>query len=308
MPPGVASPKVSAEEDTVPTRSGSTLRLNMPLWQGGNQPEYHFGAQLLAWLAPATKGPVETVPVPEPEPGETLSLENGMSGRSAVLRHLREARQAIEKHRPARILTLGGDCLVDLAPIAYLSTRYGEKLGVLWIDSHPDVMTPKDYPNAHAHVLGALMGRGDPDLTREVETPVAPPRVMYAGLDTWLPVEAEVIQELGLRHAGAATLAETSAPVVDWIVDQRIEHLAIHFDLDVLDPLVFRALTFNKPDLPPDAFSGVARGRMVPDQVIKLLRDVARACDVVGLAITEHLPWDTLAMRNMLRQLPLMNG
>ena len=80
-------------------------------------------------------------------------------------------------------------------------------------------MTPKDYPNAHAHVLGAHMGRGDPDLTREVETPVAPSRVMYAGLDTWLPVENEVIQELGLRHAGAAILAETSSPVLDWIAD-----------------------------------------------------------------------------------------
>jgi arginase len=295
-----------SEEDTVPAGSCSTLRLNMPLWQGGNQPEYHFGAQLLAWLAPASEGPVETVPVPEPEPGETLRLENGMMGRSAVLRHLREARKAIEKHRPDRVLTLGGDCLVDLPPIAYLSRLYEGKLGVLWIDSHPDVMTPKDYPNAHAHVLGALMGRGDPDLTDEVETPVAPSRVMYAGLDTWLPVEDEVIRELCLRHAGASALAETSSPVLDWIADERIEHLAIHFDLDVLDPSSFRPLTFNKPGLPLDAFPGVARGRMFPGQVVRLLGDVGRACDIVGLAITEHLPWDTLAMRNMLRQLPLM--
>jgi arginase len=289
-------------------RSGSTLRLNMPLWQGGNVPEFHFGAQLLAWLAPAAVGPVETVPIPEPEPGETLGLENGMTGRSAALRHLREARQAIERQRPARIVTLGGDCLVSLAPFAYLNARYDGQLGVVWVDAHPDVMTPRDEPNAHAHVLGALLGRGDADLRGEVERPLAPSRVMYAGLDSWLPVEDEVIQGLGLRHAGAATLAETSAPVLDWIAEERIEHLAIHFDLDVLDPSAFRPLLFNKPGLPPDAYSGVARGRMLPDQVVRLLRDVARACDMVGLSITEHLPWDTLAMRNMLRQLPLMNS
>jgi arginase len=230
-----------------------------------------------------------------------------MTGRSAVLRHLREARRAIERHRPDRILTLGGDCLVDLPPIAYLNARYEGKAGVLWVDSHPDVMAPKDHPHAHAHVLGALLGRGDPDLTGEVETPVAPSRVMYAGLDAWSPAENVVIQELGLRHAGAAALAETSSPVLDWITDQRIEHLAIHFDLDVLDPSAFRPLLFNKPGLPPDAFPGVPRGRMLPDQIVRLLRDVARACDVVGLAITEHLPWDALAVRNMLRQLPLMN-
>ncbi len=117
-----------------------------------------------------------------------------------------------------------------------------------------------------------------------------------------------MIQGLGLRHAGAATLADTSSPVLDWIGGQGIELLAIHFDLDVLDPAAFRPLLFNKPDLPPDALSGVPRGRMLPDQVVRLLRDVAQVCDVVGLAITEHLPWDMLAMRDMLRQLPLMGS
>ena len=117
-----------------------------------------------------------------------------------------------------------------------------------------------------------------------------------------------MIRELGLRHAGAVALAEKSSPVLDWITGQGIEHLAIHFDLDVLDPSAFRPLLFNKPGLPPNSFSGVPRGRMLPDQVVGLLRDVARACHVVGLAITEHLPWDTLAIRNMLRQLPLMTN
>jgi arginase len=30
------------------------LRLIFPLWLGGNLREYHFGAQMLAWLAPET--------------------------------------------------------------------------------------------------------------------------------------------------------------------------------------------------------------------------------------------------------------
>lgn len=29
-----------------------TVRLLMPQWQGGNNPNYSFGAELLAWLAP----------------------------------------------------------------------------------------------------------------------------------------------------------------------------------------------------------------------------------------------------------------
>ncbi len=29
-----------------------TIRLLMPQWQGGDNPNYSFGAELLAWLAP----------------------------------------------------------------------------------------------------------------------------------------------------------------------------------------------------------------------------------------------------------------
>src|SRR5262245_9989089 len=107
----------------MPTPSKSTLRLHMPQWQGGNQPEYHFGAQRLSWLAPVARGPVETVAIPEPAPDELLVISNGVQDRSAIVRQAKEARRAIEEHQPDRILTLGGDCLVDLAPIAYLNKR-----------------------------------------------------------------------------------------------------------------------------------------------------------------------------------------
>src|SRR6516162_5840966 len=59
------------------TPTETTMRLNMPQWQGGNDHGYHFGSQLLAWLAPAAQGAVETVPVPEPKPGETLAQPGG---------------------------------------------------------------------------------------------------------------------------------------------------------------------------------------------------------------------------------------
>jgi hypothetical protein len=46
-----------------------------------------------------------------------------------------------------------------------------------------------------------------PDPVGEIDTPVKPSRVMHAGLDAWTPVESEVINELGLRRAGADALA-----------------------------------------------------------------------------------------------------
>jgi arginase len=290
------------------TKKETTLRLHMPQWQGGNRHDYYFGSQLLAWLAPLANGPVETVPVPEPKPGETLEVESGIVGRAALLQQARAARQAIEKHHPDRIVTLGGDCLIDLAPMAYLNTRYRGNLGVLWVDAHPDVLTPKDSPHGHTHVLAALLGRGDGDLVGEVDTPVQPSRVMYAGLDAWMPIEGDVIDELGLRRAGADALADSSAPVLSWIASEGITHLAAHFDVDVLDPKTFGPVLFNKPDAPPDTLADVPRGRMAPDQVVRLLHDVAAACDIVGLAIAEYLPWEAIETRNLLRKLPLLAG
>ncbi|MFC3216124.1 arginase family protein [Novosphingobium panipatense] len=132
----------------------------MPQWQGGDEPAYSFGSELLRWLAPPHDGPEETVAVPEPD-GSSPPVSRGIKWCAALLSQARAAREAIERHAPDRIVTLGGDCLVDLAPMAYLSRRYGEKLGVLWLDAHPDVMSAAEFSHAHAHVLALLLGRGD---------------------------------------------------------------------------------------------------------------------------------------------------
>jgi len=63
------------ERGVVAVKKKTTLRLNMPRWQGGNRHDYHSGSELPAWLAPVADGPVETVPVPPPRPGESSLAE-----------------------------------------------------------------------------------------------------------------------------------------------------------------------------------------------------------------------------------------
>ena len=46
--------------------------------------------------------------------------------------------------------------------------------------------------------------------------------------------------------------------------------LAVHFDLNVLNPARLRLLPFNKPGLPTNAFEGVPRRRVRPEQVALL--------------------------------------
>lgn len=294
--------------------SATTLRLLFPQWQGGNNPAYHFGSRLLNWLAPEATGPVEQVEVARPD-GEALRAEDGIVARRALLAQAGDARRLIDKHRPDRLVVLGGDCLVDLAPFAYLNERYGGDLAVLWVDTHPDVITPNESGHGHTMVLGNLLGEGDAEFLQAVERPLKPRNVMFAGRrDTSegfpeiLAKETEMFERLGLRTAGPAALADTSEPVLDWLRSIGAKHLAIHFDLDVLDPTLFRSLLFSNPDPSVPPVDTYPSGKMTMEQVVRLLSDVSKAVDVVGLGITEHLPWDSLALKTMLSRLPLIGA
>lgn len=290
------------------------LRLIFPQWQGGNNPAYHFGSHLLDWLAPEAVGPVEKVAVPRPD-GAALREEGGIVARRALLDQVGDARRLIDKHRPDRLVVLGGDCLVDLAPFAYLNERYDGELAILWVDTHPDVITPNESEHGHTMVLGNLLGEGDAEFAAAVTRPVKSQNVMFAGRrDTSaefpeiLAKETEMFDRLGLRTAGPEQLADTSEPVLEWLRSTGAKHLAIHFDLDVLDPKLFRSLLFSNPDPSVPSVDTYPSGRMEMKQVIRLLSDVSKAVDVVGLGITEHLPWDSLALRNMLAELPLIGS
>jgi LysR family transcriptional regulator, hydrogen peroxide-inducible genes activator len=115
---------------------------------------------------------------------------------------------------------------------------------------------------------------------------------------------------LAMVAAGAtpSQLIDSSQPVVEWFRSIGARHVAIHFDLDVIDPAELRSLYFTRPNAAPGAFAGIPQGRMTIPQVVRLLNDVAEQVEVVGLGITEHLPWDAITIRDMLRALPLIGN
>jgi len=266
-----------------------TLRLVFPQWEGGDNPPYFLGSKLLAWLAPATDGPVEEVPVDAP--GEAaLQVEDGITARGALNRYIRSAQEIVQRHRPDAIAVLGGDCLVSLVPFAWLSERYGDRLGVLWIDSHPDVQVPAQYRNAHAHVLGALIGSGDPDLTGAVGRPIPAANVMIAGIHHPLPHEERFIAGHGIRTCSPQEVRAGAEPVMRWLEERGIEVLAIHFDLDVLDPRNFRSVLFARPGRGPHDFGDVAEGMLDIPDVLRLVGQATARAPAVGMTIAEHLP------------------
>lgn len=157
------------------------LRRNVPQWQGGGQPLDHFGTQLLGWLTSHPTGPEFTVTV-SPTTDADLPVERGIRARGAVLAQTDAAMAILRREAPDRVVVLGGDCRVDLAPFAYLNDRYAGDLAVLWVDAYPDVMTAGHTPNTRAMVLRHRLGEGDPELAARAPRPPAPANVMYAGL------------------------------------------------------------------------------------------------------------------------------
>lgn len=290
-------------------QSMKTLRLLYPQWQGGYDESdfpgqiYPLGAQLLAWLAPKSEAPLVEVPV-EPWTGATASKEGGVFYRQEILRQIRAARSIIDAHAPERIITFGGDCLISQAPFAYLNERYAGKLGIIWIDAHPDVTTPKDFDHSHAMVLGNLLGDGEPCMASEVKLHLNPKQVALVGVDGVFAHEQATIDRFGLKVIPSKDIIGSSDAVTTWIRKQGFERVAIHLDLDVLDPTVFRSLLFANPHVNEHIES--EHGKTTLHDIGRVLKDIAAQVDVVGMSFAEYMPWDALSLKKMLGELPFM--
>jgi arginase len=277
---------------------GSTLRLLMPQWQGGgDRPAYHLGGRLLAWLAPPATGTVEEVPIDLRADG--LAVDRGIFAREVVLEQARAAKDILARRRPDRVVVLGGECSVDFAPFAYLNERYDGELVVLWIDAHSDLATPESKDlvyNFHGMVLSALMGIGDPEFVAEVPIPIDPGRVMFIGLRSFMePLdELRELFDISIPVVSAEQVEQNSDAVLEWLGDVGASRVAVHFDLDVLEPTEFNSAVWHDPD-----------GLKI-EAAVRLLADISRQVDVVGLGITEYTPHDAVLLSDMLRRLPIV--
>src|SRR3546814_20580269 len=103
----------------------------MPQWQGGDEPAYRFGSELLRWLAPPHDGPEESVEVPEAD-SNPPPVDHGIKWRDALLSQATAEREALARHAPVRIVPPGDDSQVALAPMTYATRVTVAKLrGIL---------------------------------------------------------------------------------------------------------------------------------------------------------------------------------
>ncbi|MNJ71244.1 hypothetical protein D3C77_677640 [compost metagenome] len=67
----------------------------------------------------------------------------------------------------------------------------------------------------------------------------------------------------------------------------------------------FRSLLVAYPETYQEYTTMFPQGSSM-ETIIRILQDVAQSYDVVGLGITEHFPWDSYFLQNMLSRLPLI--
>ncbi|WP_229830927.1 arginase family protein [Actinoplanes ianthinogenes] len=240
-----------------------TTVLCVPQWQGSaseQAPRLMTGAHRAAALIPADA--VVTVPVLETG-GEKAAGIRAFDVLVENQRLIREALAGID----GPVITVGGECSVDIAPIAAARERYGDALTVLYIDAHPDVYSVDTLPSGafHAMVVRALLGDGPPGLTPA--EPLTPRQIIIGGERANIPVEHEYLARRGLRRHGVDDLER--------VLDGLTGPVYVHVDLDVLEPADFGATCYPEPD-------GVRAER--------LFDLVSRVDGVVGAAVTECAP------------------
>lgn len=285
-----------------------TIRLVYPQWQGGDItrwiPEisdpalaargYYLGAQLLDFLAPDNGQPKFTVPV-NTEAKERKAVD-GVLDRDDIALQTKAALDILNVEKPDKIVTLGGECSVSVAPFTYLADKYKDDVAMIWIDAHPDITLPGDiYTGYHAMAVTACMGLGDKAIVSQLPARIPTEKILFVGLRDWERDEIKARQqEYGIKHLSPEDVATDSSAVIDWLKKCEASRVVVHFDMDVLDPAEIIAAVGVVPD-----------GMKMAD-VVRVINDIANEKELVGLTVAEPMPRIAIRLKRMLAQLPML--
>jgi arginase len=254
--------------------TGELVRLFFPEWQGHPVGDgTRRGAYLLRRQV-CQDLPFADVPVVTH--GSTAT-EGGIVARQTVVQNTRSCRNLLEKLGPRRLLTLGGTCAVELAPVSHLNRLYGGDLAVVWADAHADLNTPSTSPSGHFHgmPLRTLLGAGDAELVSLCAAPLLPEQVLLLGVRDTDPAERDYLAASGISVLDVGTTPEA---LVRRLEQTGRRHVYLHLDLDVLEPGDF------------DDVACPAPGGIRYPRLLELLEAAGRHAAVVGCSLLELVP------------------
>ena len=278
-----------------------TIRLLYPDYISGGLDVYYFGANLMAHILPENENqPLRKVEITPPD-GTERKIIDGIYGKDEVISGIRQAMNIIGEEKPDKIITIGGNCMVSQAAFDYLHGIY-ENTGIIWIDAHPDVSQVKDgYPNAHAMVLGSLLGYGDSALSDLMKNrKFGSDEILYVGLQGLHDYQKKFLDDRKVNYKIQTENFVKDEEIRSFM--KRFDHILVHLDIDVLDPALFHSTYFANGELVGD---GSGAGKMTMEQLSDILKCITEASDVVGFTIAEYLPFDEYRLHQMFAGLRL---
>lgn len=290
--------------------SSETLRLVWPQWQGAATPNYPalfddlpvdqarrgyvWGTRVLEAFLPPHNGPVAHIDVPMDIPSDQRT--NGIENKPIIMDQLRQALDTLDRHHPQRVMTIGGDCAVSVAPFAYLKELYGDDCGVLWLDAHPDVGTSdSDYPGYHAMAVSVICGHGDTDIQAMLPATYDGNDVLLAGLHSWTEDDYPHLAQWGIQSFTPNDVTKAPEKIVEELRARGFSKLAVHCDVDVIDAKQI-GLGLG---LEPDGITSHAAKNF--------LQILDKEFDVVGLTLAEFIPRNLMILNDIFSSLSLVD-
>ncbi|MBL8209346.1 MAG: arginase [Bryobacterales bacterium] len=184
-------------------------------------------------------------------------------------------------------LVLGGDHSIAVGTVSGLARHYRKKkqsIGLIWVDAHADMNTPKTSPsgNVHGMPLACLLGDGPRELTHlyNFAPKVNPKNVVLVGLRDLDTLEKGIIRKTGVH---AYTMREIDERGMRAVMEDALRiacsdtagfHLS--FDMDSVDPQfapgvgtpVRGGITYREAHLAMEIASD--SGRMVGLEVVEV--------------------------------------
>lgn len=178
-------------------KNQKVLNLIFPQWQGsGDSKELFYGAQAIKQ---------QLCNIEFSEVSVSLETKNdiqfGIYAFAAIHEQLKNACEVITSTNPDKILTIGGDCGVEVAPVSFLNKKYFNDLTVIWFDAHGDLNIPEESSSNHFHgmPLRTLLGDGNKNLTQSCFSSLSTKQIILSGGRDFDKAEKDFIKKNNIK-------------------------------------------------------------------------------------------------------------
>lgn len=137
--------------------------------------------------------------------------------------------------------------------------------------------------------------RSEFKIISELPAKISPSKILFVGIRDWERDEIKTRQQqYGIKHLTPEDVRANDNAIHEWLKSCGASKVVIHFDMDVLDPAEIITAV------------GVIPNGMKIAEVVKVIHDISKEKEIVGLTIAEAMPRTAIRIKNMLEQLPLL--